>query len=259
MVNAHLYRSVENAIKRTGKTKGGTEYIDYSPQIEKDINSLNMSAGDMVLGSLVSPELTAATTFGRVSYEQDPKTGDIIIYDSYDFNKTPEKSTVYSKIRSKLGENSQEGKANIIGRFNPNETQEPSFTDVLFNPIDALNIRYGDVKEFTDKVKEKTDTIVEELGKKANKAKNYLSKKASKAKDYLSNLFEDGGMMGASGYPDKVLNEFGNGGTHEQNPLGGIPLGIGSNGKMNTVEEDETSYTFKEGKFIFSNRIRYEE
>ena len=52
------------------------------------------------------------------------------------------------------------------------------------------------------------------------------------------------------------FNSFKNGGTHEQNPHGGIPLGTGSNGKMNTVEEGETSFEFKEGKFIFSNRIK---
>lgn len=52
------------------------------------------------------------------------------------------------------------------------------------------------------------------------------------------------------------FNSFNNGGTHEQNPNGGIPLGADSEGTMNTVEEDETSYKFKEGKYIFSNRIK---
>jgi hypothetical protein len=59
-----------------------------------------------------------------------------------------------------------------------------------------------------------------------------------------------GGLM------DDRFNQFSGGGTHEQNPNGGIPQGMGSNGKLNTVEEDETSYDFPEGKFIFSNRIK---
>ena len=67
-----------------------------------------------------------------------------------------------------------------------------------------------------------------------------------------------GGPIGQPGFADKEVNEFGAGGTHGQNPLGGIPQGIGANGQQNSVEEDETSYEFKEGKFIFSNRIRYE-
>lgn len=44
----------------------------------------------------------------------------------------------------------------------------------------------------------------------------------------------------------KELTEFNNGGTHEENPLGGIPLKNGV-----TVEEGET----KQGSFIYSNRI----
>lgn len=55
---------------------------------------------------------------------------------------------------------------------------------------------------------------------------------------------------------DKELNSFNGGGTHEQNPLGGIPLGLGNNGKRNTVESKETSFNLKNGKFIFSHRIK---
>jgi len=48
-----------------------------------------------------------------------------------------------------------------------------------------------------------------------------------------------------------MLNEFNEGGSHEQNKLGGIPQGMGSNGMINTVEEGET----KKDSFIYSNRI----
>jgi len=47
---------------------------------------------------------------------------------------------------------------------------------------------------------------------------------------------------------------FEGGGTHEQNSLGGIPQGTGSNGKMNTVEEGETKVTIKGEEYIFSER-----
>ena len=53
-----------------------------------------------------------------------------------------------------------------------------------------------------------------------------------------------------------LLNSFNGGGTHEQNPYGGIPVGQGPNGKMNTVEEGETSYDFLDDKYIFSNRLK---
>jgi hypothetical protein len=51
------------------------------------------------------------------------------------------------------------------------------------------------------------------------------------------------------------LTEFSGGGTHEENSLGGIPIGLGPNGKMNSVEDGETRYNFDEGGYIFSNRI----
>lgn len=51
------------------------------------------------------------------------------------------------------------------------------------------------------------------------------------------------------------FNEFNTGGLHETNSNGGIPQGIGSNGKMNTVEEGETSMSTPDGKFIFSHRL----
>ena len=47
------------------------------------------------------------------------------------------------------------------------------------------------------------------------------------------------------------LTEFNVGNSHENNPLGGIPQGMGNNGVINTVEEGET----KKNNFIYSNRI----
>lgn len=47
------------------------------------------------------------------------------------------------------------------------------------------------------------------------------------------------------------LNEFNEGGKHEENPHGGIPQGMGENGQMNTVEEGET----KMGNYVFSDTL----
>lgn len=43
-----------------------------------------------------------------------------------------------------------------------------------------------------------------------------------------------------------------NGGTHEQNPLGGIPMGTAPDGEPNLVEEGEVIYN----DYVFSNRIK---
>ena len=49
---------------------------------------------------------------------------------------------------------------------------------------------------------------------------------------------------------DSQLTYFGAGGTHEQNPLGGIPIGKDKNGTPNLVEEGEVKWN----DYIFSNR-----
>lgn len=62
----------------------------------------------------------------------------------------------------------------------------------------------------------------------------------STGKFIVTNPFKSGGVMfndgGQMGMP---VTEFGEGGSHEENPLGGIPQGIGANGRPNLVEEGE--------------------
>jgi hypothetical protein len=54
---------------------------------------------------------------------------------------------------------------------------------------------------------------------------------------------------------DGELQTYQTGGLHEQNPLGGIPIGIGQNGHPNLVEEGEAAFNFPDGKYIYSNRL----
>lgn len=48
------------------------------------------------------------------------------------------------------------------------------------------------------------------------------------------------------------FTEINEGGRHEENKLGGVPMGVGNNGKLNTVEENETI----NDKFVYSDRIK---
>lgn len=68
----------------------------------------------------------------------------------------------------------------------------------------------------------------------------------------LTNEFKSGGDLGAhTDGVSSLVTLFEAGGTHEENPMGGIPQGIGSNGKPNLVEEGETKWD----DYIFSNSI----
>lgn len=68
------------------------------------------------------------------------------------------------------------------------------------------------------------------------------------------NVFSNGGNMNETYNSD--FDTFDVGGSHSENPLGGIPMGMGQNGQMNTVEEGETSFMINKQKFIFSDRIK---
>ena len=71
------------------------------------------------------------------------------------------------------------------------------------------------------------------------------------AEPQKENSFKYGGQMKDSGGANDLVTIFEGGGSHEQNPLGGIPIGVGSNGKQNLVEEGETKWN----DYVFSNSI----
>ena len=83
-----------------------------------------------------------------------------------------------------------------------------------------------------------------------NKMPNIQSMQMSAPKGWFGSgksIFNNGGPM-------EQLTQFNNGGTHEQNPLGGIPQGINSNGQPNLVEQGETKLDSK--NYIYSDSLK---
>ncbi len=66
------------------------------------------------------------------------------------------------------------------------------------------------------------------------------------------NKFNMGGRMEGMTGADRLVTLFEAGGSHAENPNGGIPQGMGANGKPNLVEEGETKWN----NYIFSNEVR---
>lgn len=65
------------------------------------------------------------------------------------------------------------------------------------------------------------------------------------------NLFESGGSLNSNGANfSNGLTYIGNGGTHEENPLEGVQIGMDSQGIPNLVEEGEVIYN----DYVFTNR-----
>ena len=80
-------------------------------------------------------------------------------------------------------------------------------------------------------------------GKKPTKEMLKQEKKIKgNKKAYGSNMYNNGGF-GMNTMNEIPVTEFNAGGTHEQNPLGGIPQGMGTNGKVNLVEQGELKIT----------------
>lgn len=65
-----------------------------------------------------------------------------------------------------------------------------------------------------------------------------------------SNIYAKGGQLETVN-PNNDLIKIESGGTHEENPIGGVPIGTDSEGTMNTVEQGETILK----DFVYSNRL----
>lgn len=78
--------AVKQLIQAKGGDSGGIKYEDYKkffPQKDGKYQSSqnNLSAGD------VNPYESIRTSLGQFSYTKDPKTGNYLVSDVYDFNK----------------------------------------------------------------------------------------------------------------------------------------------------------------------------
>lgn len=96
---------------------------------------------------------------------------------------------------------------------------------------------------------DKTKDIAKYYSKE--KLKQMLNTVADNSTINNTNMAAMGGDLYASLYGDS-FNHFGAGGTHEANPNGGVPVGRGSNGKINTVEQGESIFN----GYVFSDRLK---
>jgi hypothetical protein len=109
--------------------------------------------------------------------------------------------------------------------------------------------RRKELKEFADKSAIKQQEAI-------NEATNFNNSVGNKIyPDSLgSNIYAKGGQLETVN-PNEDLIIIESGGTHEENPIGGVPMGTDAEGTMNTVEQGET--VLKD--FVYSNRIKLPE
>ena len=91
--------------------------------------------------------------------------------------------------------------------------------------------------------------------KKGIDNKEFRALPQSVQQNIVSNMRYGGRKYNKYNNGGPLLTEFNEGGSHEENPLGGIPQGIGANGAMNTVEKGEAKFE----DYIYSDRIKLDE
>lgn len=102
------------------------------------------------------------------------------------------------------------------------------------------------VQEYARHILANKDDYSSTLIKRANFARN-----SAKWHAEGGNLFESGGSLNSNGANfSNGLTYIGNGGTHEENPLEGVQMGMDSQGIPNLVEEGEVIYN----DYVFTNR-----
>lgn len=109
--------------------------------------------------------------------------------------------------------------------------------------------RKKELKEFAAKSAVKQQEAI-------NEATNFNNSVGNKIyPDSLgSNIYAKGGQLETVN-PNEDLIRIESGGTHEENPIGGVPMGTDAEGTMNTVEQGETILK----DFVYSNRIKLPE
>lgn len=151
-------------------------------------------------------------------------------------------------------------KKNAQDSFKLNYNGTKRYSDYLLRPDET----HSRLMQFRQSNSYKPDEIIDQERLKNSKDRdtlmldmfddnemlNLLNKTVDNTKLPNVNMAAYGGLINKTNN-DNMLNEFNEGGTHEQNPMGGIPMGQGDNGQMNTVEEGET---MKED-FVYSDRV----
>lgn len=233
--------------------KGG---IDFLKKLDKNPNGL--------ASNFISKDAVNANRSLFFNEEDKPVTG----------------SELYNKLSNRIGNNTQpidlQSQVNELVQNQPvveNNTDQTSNQQEETNYIPQDNSAAQ--KKELDRITNLTGILSpEEINNQTQPQNNIESTRkdlnlSSGNLDFLPKdanlIFEDeqdiktneakyGGKQNPTEKND-ILNEFNSGGSHEENTYGGIPQGVGSNGKMNTVQEGETKYK----DYVFTNDLRVNE
>lgn len=242
--------------KSTIKTLSPEEYREVNDrykykQREASANMLDLRLPQMMYDKRIQPQ--EYVTYENID-RNDPMYGDLIEAPMYDPVKTLPKGydssgqLIPQAITGKsLGLNGSSNNMQLDNRafFPPSNQMYSAEKTYAGSPFGARSTEYKPMSLTDARILRNSfkDTDTEKIN--FNPPLPDLT---------VPNTLALGGDM-QQGNNASTLNEFNVGGRHEQNPLGGIPQGVGANGLPNTVEQGET----KKGDFVYSDRLNVPE
>lgn len=138
-----------------------------------------------------------------------------------------------------------------------------SFDD-LQNPMvlaNAGNVYEGgwfNKKKWRKKNEELQTNVAEAQANVYNQFNNNVGNlQQDQMNNMLANYAAFGGTLSTQGSDWRTgLTFVNNGGSHESNPYGGVPMGIAQDGQPNLVEEGEVIYDLNGSPYVFSKRLK---
>lgn len=104
----------------------------------------------------------------------------------------------------------------------------------------------------------KANNLAQQLNEQAQDANAFMDRKIQNAALNMNYNTRNNALANLAAFGGTINNAYSNGvrvidegGTHEANPIGGVPQGIAQDGIPNLVEEDEVVYD----DYVFSNRL----
>ena len=171
-------------------------------------------------------------------------------------------SVVNAGWGSKLNQENIQGiqnKTTAQAGINSNAQSNEALLGDLAGLTMLSNVKKSDIGTdgwFSNKAQKKTNQLNAEITNANMLAQNNLFNRADNIQNYTalntaSQFFKYGGMTNGTNFTNGVI-EFDNGGTHEENPNGGVIIGMDEQGVPNLVEEGEVKWN----NYIFSNSMK---
>lgn len=193
--------------------------------------------------------VTAANQADR--YQDDLAQSTFVYSDGGGIHIDPSKKGTFTAAASKHGMGVQEFASKVLANkedYSPTMVKKANFArnaakwhdyggPLNYLNTGALGIMQND--KYLDAINHRSDVLAKNAGVQ------YSS--------YTPGTYAFGGELGTNGTDwTNGLLYVDAGGTHQQNPLGGVPVGFDQNGTPNLVEEGETIWN----DYVFSNRIK---